>query len=418
MSVPTLRRNFLWATGGSVVMAISQWALQVLFTKLATSEHAGIEAAGTWSIATAVTSPVFVFFLFKLRAIQATDQRGQYQWSTYAVARSVGMAAAVVVTALIIAVRYRSTAGVVIAGVGLMKLFEGFSDLVYGQLQQREELWLMSLSQGARGVAALVVGAVAYVTTRSVAVVALASAATYAVAMVVDLVVATRRLGLTRPTWTDEVRPLLRTCVPLGMVTAIGSLQLNIPRYFLESDGGAASLGVFSLVQYLLFAGSLIITALANVTVPRLAKQVAAGDWLAFARLLRKLIAMGLGLGVLGTLTVALIGRPVLRYVYNDTVAAYADLLVLSVATAGLSWTYLFFGTALDAMRRYRIQPWIHSVSAVVITVASWIMVPRWSVYGAGWAMLTGVTIESILYFVAVAVPLRAELRRRREVPA
>ncbi len=419
MSGPSLRRNFAWVFVGSVALALSVFAIQVVIAKLAPTQVQGAERVGDWTLANTITGPVFVFFFLKLRAVQATDTRGEHTWAAYAAVRSLAMVAALLVSAAVVLARYRDAAGWVIVAVAAMKVFEGGSDLIYGHVQRNDHMDLIARSQLGRGVTSLVAAVAVLWFTDSVALTAATVAAAYAVWMVADVVATHRRFGLTWPT-TDRpaIARLVRQCAPLGLVTAIGSLQTNIPRYFLEHDVSRAALGVFGIMQTLLVFGGLIINAIAHAALPRLARHAAEHQWVAFARTLRKLIALGAGLGGLAVLTALVVGKPVLRIMFSSEFAQHSGVLVWIAATSGLLWMYLFLGTALDAMRRYRVQPWIHGASTTIIAVAAWLLVPRHGLYGATWAMLIGYAVECLMYVVVVAVPLRAELRRHATPPA
>jgi O-antigen/teichoic acid export membrane protein len=414
MSAPSLRRNFAWVFAGSLILALSQWGVQIALTKLAANGVVGAANLGTWNLGLAVTGPVFVFFMVKLRTLQATDQRGQFQWASYSMVRAGGMASALGVTLIVVLALYRDATATVIVGAGLSKAFEGGSDLVYGQLQRIEAMRAIAVSQAGRGLTSVAGAITTFALTHSISGAALTMAAVYGLWMVSDLVLLRRTLAIGRPRFSPEVVSLLRMCAPLGLVTAIGSLQLNIPRYFLESNTSRAELGVWSAMQTVLLFGGLMITSIANAALARLATYVANEQWPLFARLVRNLVLIGIGIAGLGVLGSLLLGHWVLRLLYSDVIAAQHDVLVWIAAVNGLSWTYMFLGTALDAMRRYRVQPWIHGTSCVVIAIASAALVPRWHLRGAAWAMLIGVGVESIMYSVAVAVPLRAEMRRHR----
>lgn len=140
VSGPSLRRNFVWAFTGSVVLAAGQLLIPILITKLAGSDEDGASQVGAWTLASAITGPLFVFFLFKLRVLQTTDGKGEHAWSTYASVRLWSMIIATAVTAVIVLTRYRSAVGLVVLGAALAKAFEGGSDILYGVLQRHERL--------------------------------------------------------------------------------------------------------------------------------------------------------------------------------------------------------------------------------------------------------------------------------------
>ena len=414
MSGPSLRRNFVWVFSGSVVLALTQLAMQIALTKLAATQQLGAARVGEWTLATSITGPLFVFFLLKLRAIQASDARNEHGWPAYAAVRLLGMIAALATTVVVIAVGYRDRTAPIILGVALMKVFEGGSELVYGRLQHGDHVDRIARSQIGRGLSGIVVGIALLVTTDSLGAVALGTAAIYAAWMMVDLIAARRHNGITAPSRDrDAIVRLLRQAAPLGLAGAIGSLQANVPRYFLEATATRAELGVFGAMQHYLVLGGLIINAIAHAALARMSRHAAAGEWQAFARTLRLLVMLGTGLGVAAIAVAYLLGEPLLRLIYNDAFAAHHEVLVWLAATSALLWMYMFFGTALDAMRRYGIQPYIHGSSTAVIALASWLLVPRWGLMGAAWAMLIGFAVECVMFIVAVALPLRAELRGR-----
>ena len=410
MSAPSLRRNFVWVFLGTLALAATQLILPMLIAKIAPTGEEGARRVGAWTLANAITGPVFVFFLFKLRVLQTTDAREEHAWPTYAVVRVLGMVVAVAITAGIVIVRYRDAVGGVIVVVALAKAFDGGSDILYGVLQRHERLDRVARSQIARGLAGLVLGAGALLVTGSMIAVLLALAAVYAIGLAWDVAVTRRLFALTRPRWDrDAVGRMLRQCGPLGFVTALGSLQTNIPRYFLEHHASRVDLGVFGMMQTLLSLGALVVNAVAYAALARLARHAAAAEWRLFAGTLRRLVVIGTGLAIGAVAVTYAVGEPVLRLFFNDAFAGRREVMVWMAVTSGLVWIYLFFGAALDAMRRYRLQPWIHGASTAAIVLASIWMVPRWGMYGA---MLVGYALECVLFVVAVAVPLRAELRR------
>ena len=60
---------------GSAVLAASQFAIQIAIAKLAPSALEGSRRLGDWTLANAITGPIFVFFFFKLRVVVTTDTR-------------------------------------------------------------------------------------------------------------------------------------------------------------------------------------------------------------------------------------------------------------------------------------------------------------------------------------------------------
>lgn len=406
----SLRENLAWAFGGNAVFAMCQWVVLIAIAKLGS-----VTDAGDWSLGLAITGPIFVFAGFKLRVVQTTDSRQTYAWADYAAVRAFGTAGALLVTAAVVVVAYRDRTAPVILLAGLAKAFDAISELVYGEHQREERLDLIARSQIRRGLTSAAVGAATMWLTGDVVAVSASTAVAYAGWLVWDL--RSVRNGLPerrlRPRWRwPRLRPLLVMVLPLGAVGAIGSLQANIPRYFLDGYAGRAELGAWAALSYLLVFGNLTMSAIANAAVARLARHAAAENWRAYLHLLVRLLAIGLSIGcatVVGSLVFA---RPLLRLLYSDGVAAHADILTLLAIAAALLYSYLFLGTAMDALRSYRIQPWIHVTSATALTVSCALLVPGHGPRGAAWAMVVGYAVECAFYAAAVTVVLRRRIRR------
>lgn len=412
----SLRENLLWAFAGNVVFALSQWLVLIAIAKLG-----AVEDAGDWSLGLAITGPIFVFAQFKLRAVQTTDARQEYAWGDYAAARALGTAGALLATAVVVAVAYRDRTAPIILLAGLAKAFDAISDLGYGEQQRAERLDLIATSQIRRGLTSAAAGALTMWLTGDVIAVSASTVAAYAGWLAWDLravraVVPGHRL---RPHWhRARLRPLLIMVVPLGAVSAIGSLQTNIPRYFLDGFAGRAELGVWAAVSYLLVFGHMAIGALANAALARLARHAADQDWRAYLRLLARLLTIGVAIGVVTVAASVVLGEPVLRLLYSDEVAAHADILTLLAVSAGLLYSYLFLGTAMDALRSYRIQPWIHLTTALVIAGACAVLVPRRGPDGAAWALVAGYAVECAAYVVSVSLVVRGRIRRSQATPS
>lgn len=408
----SLRENMMWAFAGNVVFSMCQWLVLIAVAKLGSTA-----AAGDWSLGLAVTGPIFVFAQFKLRAVQTTDARGEYGWADYAAVRALGAGGAMLATAAVVLIAYRDRTAPIILLAGLAKVFDALSDLGYGEQQRNERLDLIAASQIRRGLSSAAAAALTMWLTDDVVLVTASTALVYALWWAWDLpairaVVAGRRL---RPVWRwDRLRPLLSMVVPLGMVGAIGSLQSNIPRYFLDGYAGRAELGVWAAVSYLLVFGNMTIGAIANAALARLARHAAEQDWRAYLRLLARLLAIGMTIGVATVLGSIVLGPPALRLLYSDEVAANADILTLLAISAGLLYSYLFLGTAMDGLRSYRIQPYIHVTTALVIACACALLVPGHGAHGAAWAMIAGYGCECTCYVVSVTIVVRGRIRRSR----
>jgi O-antigen/teichoic acid export membrane protein len=402
MHVPSLRQNVAWSFVGSVALAVSQFAIIIALSHLGDGDHA--HRNGTWNWALTLTGPVFVLGLLRLRQVQTTDARGEHSFAAYLQLRGATMLAGLLGIAAVVALAYRDRTGLAILGVAVAKACEGGSDVVYGYLGQRERMRQVALSQLGRAITSLALAGTTVALTSSVALVAWAVAAVYAAWMIVDLRAVDAPLG---PLDRAGVGALFRLAWPLGVVSAIGSLQIYVPRYFVEYHTGRVEQGAFSNLIQILQLGTIVVSAMTTGASARMARAAAARDYHGLLRTLKVLVLGGLLLGAGAVIVSATIGEWLLGLVFTAETARHADVLVWLAVTSGLVWSYVFLGTTLDALRSFRVQPWIHGASTAVIAGAAALLVPSHGLVGAAWAMLIGFGVECALYVIVVAIPLR-----------
>ncbi len=269
------------------------------------------------------------------------------------------MATALVVTAGIVLAR-SDDAGtrLIVLAVAFSKAVEGMSDIYYAALQRHERMRPIALSLVWRGVCALL----------AVSAALLAGAGLLGALLALDAAWVAVLAWYDRPTaWSvvheavarldrRAVLRLVATSLPLGLVIMLVSLRTNVPRYFVEAGSGAAELGVFAALSSLLTAGNVVVSALGQSAVPRLARHFHERDLAAFRRLLARLLALAAAVGVAGIAGAALVGRPLLLALFGEPYAAQADLLVALMGVGLLAYVASFLGYALTSARRFQVQ--------------------------------------------------------------
>jgi hypothetical protein len=315
-----LRINFGWTLAGNVVYAGCQWAILVAIAQLASPD-----AVGKFSLGLAVTAPVFLFAGLHLRASQATDAARGFRFADYFGVRLGGMIAALVATAAIVALSgYDRETGLVVLAVAASKAIEGMSDVYYGLSQQNERMRPIAVSLVWRGVlSVLAVGAVLWCGGGILLAAVALGASWMAVLLAYDRRAAAPLLRAPvprrpfRPGWRAAGR-IVAVCFPLGLVMMLLSLRANIPRYFIQNGMGPAELGVFAALSSLLTAGNVVVSALGQSAMPRLARHYHERDLKAFRRLLTLLLAMAGLVGGAGLAVTTVAGEPLVGLVFGE----------------------------------------------------------------------------------------------------
>lgn len=402
-----LRRAFAWTTAGYAVYTLAQWLVLVVAARLT-----DLATVGRLGLALAICAPVAMLTNLGLRVGQATDARRAFDFGSYFALRLLGGATTLVVVGFLASWFWRqghaATATMVLL-VGACKTIESQSDVFYGLFQQRERMDLMARSLMLRGVLGLAaLTGLTYATGRIEAGLA-GQAAAWAFALAVhDLPSAARLAGgarAVRPDWSPApLAELFRVSLPLGLAAGAISLRQSTPRYVTQLILGLEAVGLYTAAHYLLNAVTLFVNALGHTASARLARLYAAGAAGAFRRLLVRLAAFGLLVG-LGLLVLALaFGEPVLRLFYGDAYQAARIVLVALMAAAGARFAASLLQFGIMASRRFWEHLVLQSGLLVLAVVACWLLTDAYGLAGAGWAVF----VVALAHFATVAA---ADLR-------
>jgi O-antigen/teichoic acid export membrane protein len=201
-----------------------------------------------------------------------------------------------------------------------------------------------------------------------------------------------------KPRWHPEtLSKLVWLALPLGLGMMLITLNMNMPRYFIEWYLGERELGIFAAIAYIMVVGNIVVTALGNSTVPRLAKYYTAGNKNAFRTLLLKLLGIAILLGGAIVLVALVAGRELLTLLYQPEYARHTDLLVWIMFATGIGYIGNFLLDAMIAARYLRIQIPLFASVTVTSAITSYWLIPILGLRGAAIAMLIAKIIQVIM---------------------
>jgi len=406
--------NFSWTFAGNAIYAACQWGMLVVLARLGNPEM-----VGQFTLGLAVTAPVILLGNLQLRNIQVTDTRQHYQFGDYLGLRLITSGTALLVIWIITAVaNYPWQTSLVIALMGIARVFEALSDVIYGLIQQHEQMDRIAISLAIKGpLSLLFLGAGVY-WSGSVAggvigltiawAIVLFSYDIYSGASILQHAASSSELSNSRsiasisslmcPQWHfKKLRELVWLALPLGVVTMLFSLNTNIPRYLIEQQLGEHTLGIFAAIAYLPVAGSMVVNPLGQSASPKLAKYYAAGNRAAFRALLLKLVSIGAFLGILGLLVAFVGGQSILTLLYGSEYGQHADLLLWLMVAAAIGYAVAFLGYGMTAARYFRPQLPLYITVSLVLTLSCLYLLPTLALQGIAFALIFAAVIEAVI---------------------
>ena len=157
----SLKKNFSWNFIGNLIYSLSQWLILVLLAKIGNAELVGLYTLGF-----AITAPILMLTNLQLRQVQATDTTDTYIFNDYFGLRIITGFVAIIITLIVIQLNnYDIYKAFIIFLVALSKIIDSYSDVVYGQLQQKERMDYIGISRIIKGISTLIVISVVMIFT-------------------------------------------------------------------------------------------------------------------------------------------------------------------------------------------------------------------------------------------------------------
>ena len=415
----SVRHQYAWTLAGFVGLAVSQFSLLVIIAKYSLPGRAEINT-GLYALALGMLTPVFLFAQLGLRQSLPSDVVGRFSLVQYLKLRLWCGLFAVVAVTLYIAVESKTSSTAaqassylsVLAALALSKTCELGSDFVHAVMQRRLQMIWVGRTMLMRAVLLAVVPGIVFAYTSEISHLAWAVAGVSFFALLFD-VRQLRRRGYLREAvklqlpHTNTTWGLFQATLPLGLVTAVASVQVNLGRYILDAFTSIADVGIYASLYFILTIGGMIISPLGQIATPRFALLAQTSNLHRLRRLVGLGMLFGAMLGLAGAVLTMFIGRPVLSLVFTDQVANHADVLIILCLAAALTWANVFAGTAVTAFWRFGSKLRIHLAALVVGTCAMLAMVPMYGLRGAAWGVVVGAATESLAYGIVLWTLLR-----------
>jgi O-antigen/teichoic acid export membrane protein len=407
--IPSLRANFAWTLAGNVLYAGCQWGMLSALAKLGSPS-----IVGQFTLGLAISAPVFMFTNLQLRAVQATDVNAESGFGDYftlrLLATILGMA---VILGLLPFVGNSNSVRVIILLVSISKCLECMSDVTAGLLQREEQLKRVAISLMIRGAFSAIVFSSAFAFTHDLKFATIGMCVVWAAVLLLYDLPNVRKFGHFHDSCLrfdrSELFRLAMLGLPLGWVGTLGSLNTNIPRYFLQHYLGLADQGIYASLAYLVVGINLLVSALSQSATTRLAREFSSRNGNRFKSLLAKLSTTGILIVAVGVPVSLIFGKPLLTLLYNRDYAEHTGLLAVCVAASGINTIASFLFCGVTAARSFRVQVPAYLAATVVGVGSSAWLIARLGLIGGALGMFLSSIVLMIGGFIALWQVVQAQ---------
>lgn len=407
-------KSINWVLSSNIALAASQF-----FTVSFLAKAANPETVGIYSLGLAICSPIFLFLSLKLRNVYVTDTKEEFLFNEYRFLRLVtncfGIAAIVI---FIMGWERSLKTEMVVLLFSINKALEMQSDICHSVFQKKMRMDLVGISIFTRSIAGFIGFVTVYMLSGDLILALLGNTLVHLLVLCFldkrnlksfDLPKRKLKLG--------DLKGIFLLALPLGIATAIGSLMVNVPRYLIEMEMGAYSLGIFSAITYLVIAGNTLLNAISQVYLPKMSNLAAEKDMTRFWKTLVMLNFFGFFLGALLLITVLAIGDWILVLLFSEAYSAFKNLLLIIAGGAIFGYTSVFLGTALTALREYRMQPIMHFITLAIVSACSYMLIKKMGLTGAAWSVFLTYLTQSLGYVSLLLLWKNKKRRGKKHVP-
>lgn len=392
------RRAFLWNTAGSLLYSGMSSLLLFVTVRLC-----GPSVSGVFSIAFTSSQMMQSIGLYGIRNYQATDVKGQYIYPEYLTSRLWTTVAMLFVSVLYgVLMGYRGQKLTVMLLFCLAKTIEAFSDVFEGLLQQRARLDLAAKGVFWRSFFMMAVFSVVLLVSRDLVA---ASVSLVAGAVIGSAAFPFRdSLSLEKPRFarlqSRKVFELLAQCTPLFLSAALLILLNSMPKVSIDRYLGNEAQTYFNIVFMPAFLINLLSGFLFRPLLNQLAEDYAQERYPAIKKLVKRLLALIMGIGIAGVILAYLVGIPVLAWVFGVDLTGYQMVLV-GVVIGGIFCALVnFLGSILTVMRRQHPILLGYGIAAVIMLGSSGILTRHMGVGGAAIAYLISMGILCVILWM------------------
>lgn len=391
----SLKANVFWMFIGNGLYAFMQWIQLSIIAKLCSPI-----ILGSYTLALAITAPIFLLLSLQLRALIVTDSKKEWSFSSYFILRTVSLGISIVIVVGYILIR-QSEFKILFLIAGL-KTIEGFAEIFNAQQQLMEKMHYVARSLILKGLSATIsifIGIFFFNSLPMGLIIAIFS--NILVLYYNDFLNCKKLFEQEKMFYFQDLRlkSLLIKSLPLGIVMCIISLNTNISKYITEYFLGTEKQGIYSTLAYCLVLGSFVNSAIGQSFSPRMSRYYLENRKKEFKNLCIKYLSVNFGVGAILFILTIFGGYYFLKIMFSEAIASYSDLFSLIMLSGIFLYLASALGYTLTSMRIFKVQPVINGIVMIANIIGCYFFLNRYGIYGVVYASILAFSIQIILTF-------------------
>jgi O-antigen/teichoic acid export membrane protein len=389
---------FIWNIVGSMTRAASSIILLMMVTRIC-----GASQAGIFSIAYATAQMLLTVGWYGMRAYQATDVRGRFEFSTYLASRAVTCMLMLLGDVLYIIISgYTAEKALVVFFICVLKMVDAVEDVYHGLLQLHGRLDLAGMLLTLRNVFSMVAFFLVLIFTKNLLVTCVVSAgASLAFCFLINIPIANH---IERSQFNFSLQPLKKLFTDCFSLCASNFLSIyiyNAPKYAIDRLLTPEIQTYYNIIFMPAFVINLLSEVVFKPLLVELANLWAEHGLDRFSLLVSRLIKW---IALITILTIGIayfIGIPILSFVFGVDLAAYKTELLILLLGGGFGACAWLLNNVLTAMRKQKALLLGYMLASIFASIIAPVFVQKHQIMGASLTYLASIILLAF-YFVGI----------------
>lgn len=401
------KSEIIWNTLGSFVESLLSAVLLMFCTRLN-----GTEIAGMFSISFATATILNAIGDFGIRIYQVTDTNRKYKFGDYLLARVF-----VVITMVIIGILFVNISGYtaeklwICIALIMFKVIDNLSETYQGEFQLRNRLDLGGKSMVIRVSSSLIIFFITDVITKNV----IFSCITFVLTnltlfLLWDVRILSKFQKLEIKYDKNNIKEILLECLPLAISTGLSLYIINATKYAIDNFGDYTMQTYFNVIYMPTFVINLVSAFVIKPFLKPFGDLWNSKEYLKFIKSISLIILILAGATICIDIACALLGVPVLSFIYGIDLSPYKMEMILLVISGFFYASATVMLYALSTIRKQKLTTIAYIITSVIALIASNICVNKWQMKGA----IVSNMITTVTLFVLLVIFFLYELKKSK----
>lgn len=387
---------------GWMVFGNGFYALFQLLNMVIISKSLGIESLGIFSLALALTAPLMLFSNFGMRILWVTNSVSDSTFSDFRFMRLCMSLFGAAVTCIFLLLYLPSSDYLsVYILIVVSKLVENNADIFYAKHHKNGEQRRISVSlimRGALGVSGMWVGCFIFESL-------FAGVFLYAFMWFLSHIF-TEQIRTPFPRqdlrnvreYSEIVKDVIIRGTPIAIGLLLANLNMNLPRIQLEREYDLATVGIYSALYFFIQTGTVVITSIGQVILPKLSELYDKKNNPAHFFLVIKVLAFIVLMAIVAAIIVYFTGEYILAILFDDTVATFSSTLSMFLLLSPAQYSVSILNAVIASIKRNSLVMWCQFLMFILVALLSIILISENGVIGAYLSYGISSVVISIIY--------------------